>query len=117
MKPELKAQPRKFEVKGRWISDYGKVHLEPWEMVSIVRDGVHECDVAATDWGLYLAPSLNARLRDNGYRTALVRNPQGRLYLNAVLVDRVDAFFQYLKEEESELVTWLAEDEGKDEGR
>lgn len=109
MRHDFKNPPRMFGVGDLQIADHGKVHLNPWDMVSIVREGGHECDVTATDWGLYLAPSLNHRLRDNGYRVALVRNPQGRLFLNAVLEHRMDAFLAYLEAQESTVVTWFDE--------
>lgn len=109
MRHDFKNPPRMFGVGDVQIADHGKVHLNPWDMVSIVREGGHECDVTATDWGLYLAPSLNHRLRDNGYRVALVRNPQGRLFLNAVLEHRMDAFLDYLEAQESVVVTWFDE--------
>lgn len=116
MRYAFQTPPRRFRVGGLEISDHGKVHLEPWDMISIVRDGGHECDVTATDWGLYLAPSLEGRMLENGYRVALVRNVQGKAFLNAVLVDRLAVFQRYLEEQGSVLVAWLGEAEADECG-
>ena len=110
MQSDFTEPPRRFRVGDLEISDHGKIYLGPWEMISIFPDQDHECNVTATDWGLYLAPSLNGRLRENGFRAALVRNPQGKLFLNAVLLDRMDQFHAYLKDQGSALVAWLDED-------
>ena len=66
--------------------------------------------MTATAWGLYLGPSLNGRLKDNGYRAALVCNPQGKLFLQAVCDGREEAFQAYLKEQGLEVLTWLDHD-------
>lgn len=109
MKDGLKDQPRRFLVAGREICDYGKVELAPGEMLSVVPEGCGECDVTATEWGLYVAPSLNGRLAASGYRTALVENSVGKLFLNAVHNSKFDLFKKYLQEQEARVVRWIDE--------
>lgn len=107
MKQHLKDTPREFEASGLRINDFGKVELAPGEMISVATASGRECDVTAMDWGLYLAPSLNGRLAAQGFRVALVENPQGKLFLNAVEEDKIATFECYITEQGSHVVSWL----------
>lgn len=111
MKNDLTEKPREFGVTGHTIRDYGKIRLAPWEMVSFVSPDGRECDFTATDWGFYLAPSLNGRLRNQGFKTALVENSDGKFFLNAVEEDKIMLFEQYLEEQGSTVVSWLSDPE------
>lgn len=108
MKQSLTAEPREFDAAGRRIRDFGKVELLPGEMISVQTASGRECDVTATEWGLYLAPSLNGRLANQGFSVALVENGQGKLFLNAVESDRLDLFRRYLEDQGSRVVAWLS---------
>jgi len=107
MNHQLKDMPREFEAGGVQIRDFGKVELAPGDMISVVTASGRECDVTAMDWGLYLAPSLNGRLAAQGFRVALVENPQGKLFLNAVEQGKQQSFQKYLAEQGSRVASWL----------
>ncbi len=91
------------------IADCGKIHLEPHEMISFVTTSGKEYDVGARSWGFYATPSLNDRLKKEGFKTALVKNPLGKVYVMIVEQDQVSHFERYLKEEKNELIEWLDE--------
>lgn len=110
MRLEIKEPPRVFEASGIQMRDFGKIHLAADEMVSMVSASGKECDFAAKEWGFYLAPSINSRLRHQGFKVALVRNQQGKFFLNAVETDKLDLFKQYLQTgQDSEIICWLDE--------
>ena len=110
MKVKFKEKPRIFEVKGVTIRDYGKIYLNDDEMVSFVTKSGRECDVTAKEWGFYLGPSLNSRLKREGFKVALVLNELGQLYVNAVEVDKVKLFKRYLKtNQRNRIICWLVE--------
>lgn len=110
MKIKLKKEPRVFEVKGVKIKDYGKIYLNKDEMVSFVTESGRECDFAAKEWGYYLGPSLNGRLRREGFKVALVLNKEGQLYVNAVEIDKIKSFEKYLKtNQNNKIICWLDE--------
>ncbi len=113
MKLDIKEKPREFGVGAYILRDYGRVHFQDGEMVTLVSPSGRECDVTAMEWGFYLAPSLNARLRAQGFKVALVCNNQGKLFLNAVEVDKKDLFDRYLREQQSKLICWLDEEPEK----
>lgn len=108
MKTRFKDKPRIFEVRGVKIKDFGKIYLNDNEMVSFVTKDRRECDFTAKDWGFYLGPSLNSRLKKEGFRAALVLNEEGSLYINAVEKDKINLFRKYLKtNQKSKVIYWL----------
>ena len=110
MKIESKDKPRVFEVKGVKIKDYGKISLDDDEMVSFVTKSGRECDFSAKDWGFYLGPSLNSRLKKQGFKVALVLNEAGQIYVNAIEKDKIGLFEKYLKtNQDSKVICWLDE--------
>lgn len=114
MKIELRNPPRVFAVGKRAhinISDCGSIFLAPDEQVTFVNDKGQEVDVVAKDWGYYITPSINSRLLKQGYKTAITRNSQGRLYVKVVEKERVAEFEEYIRSEKSEIIEWLDERE------
>lgn len=110
MKIKFSKNPRIFEVKGHKVKDYGKIYLNDGEMVSFVTKSGKECDFAAKDWGFYLGPSVNSRLKKEGFKVALVLNELGQLYVHAVDKDKVKNFKSYLKaNQNNKVICWLDE--------
>jgi len=114
MKLQLKESPRIFEIKlkskGHKIKDYGKILLDASGMVTFVTSSGKECDFAAKEWGFYLGPSVNSRLKDNGFKVALVLNEKGQLYVHAVEKDKIDIYKKYLKTDQLNIILcWLDE--------
>jgi hypothetical protein len=106
---DRKEPPRRFRVglQGQIeLLDCGRVYLEPNELVTFVNDVGKEHDFAAKDWGFYAA-STNGRLKEQGYKTALAKNNDGRIYIMVVDVDRMESFQEYLDVEKHELLEWL----------
>lgn len=77
-------------------------------MITLVSPGGKECDVTAKEWGFYLTPSINARLKEKGFKVGLVMNGQGKFFINAVELDKMALFEKYLNED-SIVVCWLDE--------
>ncbi|MCB9721117.1 MAG: hypothetical protein H6756_09575 [Candidatus Omnitrophica bacterium] len=110
MKTEFKDPPRTYEVKGHAISDMGNIFLDENEQVTFVTPGGKECDFAAKNWGFYLGPSLNGRLKRQGFKVALAINENNQIYVHAVEEDKIDEFKKYLKtNHDNKLVCWLDE--------
>ena len=91
------------------ISDMGDIHLAPNEQVSFVTENGARHDFARKDWGYYATPSINGRLKNEGFKTALVENEQGRLYVMVVETARRAAFDEYCRVEKQSIVRWLDE--------
>lgn len=110
MKTHFLEVPRTFSVNGVELVDLGKIRLEPNEMVSFQTSSGKECDFTATSWGFYLGPSLNGRLKGEGFKTALVINEHNRVHVNAVEADKIEEFKNYLKtNQKTVILCWLDE--------
>jgi len=104
--------PREFQAGSVRIRHCATIDLAPDEQVTFVTPGGREYDVVRKDWGFYATPSLNGRLRRQGFRSALVCNPEGKIFLRLVEQERLDAFRAYLEEQEEQVLCWL--DSGED---
>ena len=112
MKIDPKTPPRVFTVgfdQTIQMADAGDIHLAPNEQVSFVTEAGGRLDVARKAWGFYATPSVNARLKREGFKTALVENAQGRLYVMVVDVAQRAAFDAYCLAERQTVLEWLDE--------
>jgi len=112
MRADFREEPRRFRVGKKLdieIKDFGKLALAPDEMISFVTDLGRHYDVTRKVWGFYATPSLNSRLKMEGFKSALVRNDQGRCYVMLVECEQMKEFQTYLAEENNEVVEWLDE--------
>jgi len=106
MKIEIKT--RKFNVNDIEITHISDIELNNNEMITF-KKGNKEYDFIAKDWGYYATPSINGRLKSFGYKTALVKNSYGKVFINVVEIEKMDNFLEYLKRENSEILEWLDE--------
>lgn len=109
MQTKFKTPPRVFNGNGNIIKDFGDIHLEAREQVTFVTPKGKRSDFTALPWGFYLTNSLNGRLMNEGFKTALVKSSIGRFYLNIVETEKLDEFLDYIAKDGSTLVEWLDE--------
>ena len=109
MKVNRRKKPRQFAIRGVKLQEAGTIHLSPGEVVTFVDGTGKECDFTAAAWGYYVAPSLNGRLKDQGYKAALVLGPRGKIFLMAVDSTKTDIFRAYLKDQKCVVLCWLDE--------
>lgn len=102
--------PREFCVgNGIVVKNCARIGLQPDEQVTFVTESGAEYDVMRKAWGYYATPSLNGRLRSNGYKTALVRSASGKYFVMLVEIERVSEFVSYLQAENETFMEWLDE--------
>src|SRR4051812_14896729 len=110
MKFDIKDPPRKFTIGDPprvEISDCGRLHLAPDELVTLVTEGGKEYDVARKDWGFYATPSLNGRLESFDLRGVLVRSRvSGRYFMLLVERGKEPSFERYIASEHCDIVCW-----------
>lgn len=110
MKVSFPESPRVFQagaVPESRIRDMGRIELAPGEQVTFTSPSGSEYDVVRMEWGYYATPSLNHRLLQKGFRSALVRNEAGRLYILLVEQSQLGPFQAWLEREKHEVLTWL----------
>lgn len=64
-------------------------------------------DFVKKNWGFYATPSINYRLKKEGFKTALVKNLQNRVYLMVVHKKKMLIFKKYCKYHKQKIVQWL----------
>ncbi|MEX2643694.1 MAG: hypothetical protein WD270_09585 [Acetobacterales bacterium] len=112
MKFNRKNPPRVYRVGADGeiaISDLGTVELAPDEQLTFMTPTGKPYDFTAKEWGFYATQSINGRVRDAGFKTALVRNEQGRIYVMVVDEARRGAFDAYCEGERQTVLEWLDE--------
>lgn len=113
MKIDVKNPPRTFTVNGAGIRDdihdCGTIALAPNEQVTLVTEAGGEYDVTRKAWGFYATPSMNGRLKNYSFKTALVENEAGRLYIMIVEADRMDLFEKYCRDDHQTVLRWFDE--------
>lgn len=108
MKLDIKDTPREFGVKGHYVKDFGKIMLDAGEMISFKTKSGKEFDFTAKEWGFYVTSSMNSRLKNEGFKTALVMNENNQVYIMTVEQDKIDLFKKYLKEnQDNRVICWL----------
>lgn len=116
MKYDLLSPPRTFSVgknKHITLNDMGKVYLNDDEMVTFVTPSGEEHDFLAKDWGFYSTPSVNSRLKNQGFKVALVQNDLGQIYIMSVLKHKMAEFEAYCEKDCQTVLEWLDEREVK----
>lgn len=103
--------PREFEVgfpeHRQIIKDCAYIDLEDDEQVTFTTCSGSEYDAVRKDWGFYATPSLNGRLVKYNLHAALCKNRIGFYFILLVEGGKKELFYEYLRLEKMDLVTWL----------
>ena len=107
-----KIPPREYKVgkkKQIKITDCGTVILEPDEQVTFITKTKSEYDITRKNWGYYATPSINGRLKNFHFKTAMVRDEKGMIYIMLVEKHMEFEFDKYIQDEKLTIVDWLDE--------
>ena len=108
MKIKTLKKPRLFTVNDMSIKDYGKIQLNKNEMISFITKSKREYDFTAKDWGFYVTPSINGRLKKEGFKIALVKNNTGKFFIMAVEKEKIKIFKKYCTSQQEKVLKWLS---------
>ena len=112
MKYFLKKIPRIFKVgllNNILIKDFGEIDLGEDEQITFLHVNNSRFDFVKKDWGFYATPSINGRLKNEGFKTALVKNGNGKIYIMAVHKTKQKLFKSYCERESQTVLDWLDE--------
>ena len=72
---------RKFKVgiNNIMLKEVAKISLNQNEMITFVKEKT-EYDIVKKNWGYYATPSINSRLKKNGFKTALAKQKKNTLF-------------------------------------
>ena len=108
MKTKFLKKPRLFIAANITIRDYGKIQLDEDEMISFITKSKKEYDFTAKDWGFYITPSINSRLKKEGFKIALVKNKLNKTYIMAIDKEKLKIFKRDLKNQKKKVLKWLS---------
>jgi hypothetical protein len=91
------------------ISHEADILLKPNEQVTFLTENGSELDFVRKSWGYYATPSMNKRLKKFGFKTALVQNMKGCIFICVVEAVRMDLFGDYCNERKQTVLMWLDE--------
>jgi len=112
MKSNIFKKKRKFypvEGKDNFIFDAGEIKFENNEQLTLLSPDNKKNEIVCKDWGYYITSSVNSRLAREGYKTAIIKNKLGRIFLIIVDKKKINYFLDYIKEENIDILDWLDE--------
>ena len=89
------------------IKDTGKIYLSKNEQVTFITENKNEYDFCRKDWGFYATPSVNSRLKNQGFKTAIVKNKFNQIYIMVVEKKKIFKFNNYCKNEKQKIIKWI----------
>ena len=112
MKIKIKKNPRKFKIpvgkKEITLTDAARIKLKKNEQVTFEHLS-SEYDVAKKDWGYYATPSVNGRLKKNGFRTFLIENKKKKIYIFLVHKNKMYQFKKYCNDDKQKILLELTD--------
>lgn len=109
-------KPREFFVGEKnkvVLKDCAKIFLDFNEQVTFITKDKKEYDICRKDWGFYATPSINGRLLQFGFSTALVENSNQLRYVWLIENGKEALFEKYLKNENHKIIQWLGRNTDK----
>ncbi len=107
MKSKIKKKPRIFFANDIKLKDFGKIKLDKNEMISFVTKSGKEYDFTAKEWGFYVTPSINGRLKKEGFKVAMVKNKTGKIFIMAVEKEKKTLFKKYCTSQQEKVLKWI----------
>jgi hypothetical protein len=101
--------PRKFQVSSIGISHCANIEISPDEQVTFVTESGKEYDVMRKSWGYFATPSINNRLKNFGFKTALIKDKSGKLFVCLIEEEKEKEFHLYLQKEQGIIQCWLSD--------
>ena len=109
MKIFKKKKPRIFLVSEKnqiFLKDVGKVFLNDNEHLTFFTKNKKNYDICKKNWGFYATPSVNNRLKKEGFNTALAKQ-NNKYFIMIVDNKKKKLFNNYCKKENYKVVEWL----------
>lgn len=113
MKIEEVDPPRKYQVRSVEISHCANIQLKSDELVTFTTCSGKQYDVMKKSWGFFATPSINDRLKNFGYKTALIKDSNGKRFVCLIEEEMVEEFCNYVKHDRGTIEGWLSDDTDK----
>jgi len=82
------------------ITEKIKIELDDNEQASFVeKNGNYSYEVCKKNWGYYLSPSINKRMKDYNHKIYLTKDESNKIFIMAVKSKKIQSFILYCKSE------------------
>ena len=88
------------------LKDVGKVILQNNELLSLQKSNKKN-EICAKEWGFYLTPSINKRLKKQNLIVVLTKNNINKKFLMLVNKSKLKIFKNYCKIESLKIINWI----------
>ena len=88
------------------LKDVGKVILQNNELLSLQKSNKKN-EICAKEWGFYLTPSINKRLKKQNLIVVLTKNNKNKKFLMLVNKSKLKIFKNYCKKESLKIINWI----------
>ncbi len=108
---KISKKPRIFKVgknKKIKLKEVAFLYLKNNEQITFICEKKNY-DFSKKSWGYYVTPSINGRLKKEGFKTALVRNKSNKYYVMVVDNKKLKNFKNYCKTENQKIIEWIDE--------
>ena len=109
---KISKKPRIFKVGKNnkiKIKEVAFLHLKNNEQITFISENKKYYDFTKKSWGYYATPSINDRLKKEGFKTALVRGKSNKYYVMVVDNKKLKNFKNYCKTENQKIIEWIDE--------
>ena len=89
------------------LAHVADISLENNELITFKSKENKEYDFVSKEWGYYATPSINKRLKKNGYKAALMKNKNADTFVVIVEIKKIKLWEKYNEEEEQIFVKWI----------
>ena len=107
----IKKKNRKFKVgldkHFLTITHKADILLKKDEMINF-KFGKSNFDFVKKNWGFYATPSIDKRLKREGFKTAIVKNSFSNIYIMVVHRSKIKTFYKYCRDHKQKIIKWLS---------
>ena len=104
---KIQKDNRLIKIKKTILKKNFNIRLENNELITFKFKKNQEYDFVKKNWGYYVSPSINHRLRKNKFKIALIENRKKKFFICALSIDKLREFKKYLKEDNQKIIAIL----------
>ena len=108
---KIKKKNRSFKVgikNNIKLNHCANIELSKNEFITFIDADKNEYDFCKKEWGYYISPSLNKRLRKNNYKIGLFKNKDNSKFFFAVNINKIKKLKLYISQEKIRLIKWFS---------
>jgi len=104
----IKKKNRKLKISKIDLVKKAEITLKNNQFITFKFNKSQEYDFTKKNWGFYISPSINVRLKSNKFKIAIIKNKHEKFFLCGVSNNQKNNFKKYLVLTEQKIICWLS---------